>query len=318
MRTPRPWTLPTQPVTRALLLAGGVSRDMVATQVAHGRLVQLRRGVFIGADAWPDDPAGQHVVRAHAEQVANPDAVISHQSAAVVWGLPAPGFHDWYESPLSLTLPSACRGSRHCAAQWHIASLPPSHVTRDRDGYLVTSVARTAADLAAGLALPEALVILDAAARQLVESFVTSAHRPDYVNLRLLRAAREGLSDVVGRRWRGQLLAAIACVEPCRESAPESLAAGHLHLSGLPLPEFQAKIVTPKGTFYPDCYWRQARLVGECDGKVKYSSRDDLVAEKWREQVLRDDGHLFVRWLAGEIMSRPDDVIARIARALGV
>jgi very-short-patch-repair endonuclease len=219
---------------------------------------------------------------------------------------------------VSLTLPSICRGSRHRAAVWHIAALPSSHVTRDRDGYLVTSVARTAADLAAGLALPEALVILDAAARLLVESFVTSAHRPDYVNPRLVRAVREGLSEAVGRRWRSRLMTAIGCVEPCRESAPESLAAGHLHLSGLPMPEFQAKIVTPKGTFYPDCYWREERLIGECDGKVKYSSRDDIVAEKWREQVLRDEGHRFVRWLGGEIMSHPGDVMARIARALSV
>lgn len=291
---------------------------MVATQMEHGRLIQLRRGVFVGAEGWPDDPAGQHVVRAHAEQVANPDAVISHESAAVVWGLPAPGFHDWHESPVSLTLPFPCRGSRHRAAAWHIASLVPSHVMRDPDGYLVTSVARTAIDLAGGLALPDALVILDAAARQLVESFVTSARRPDYVNPRLVTAARQRLSEAVGRRWRSGLTRAIACVEPCRESAPESLVAGHLHLSGLPMPEFQAKIVTPKGTFYPDCYWREARLIGECDGKVKYASRDDLVSEKWREQVLLDEGHRFVRWFAGEIMSHPSDVMARIARAVGV
>jgi len=317
MRTPRPWTLPTQPVTRALLLAAGVTRAMVATQVANGRLVRLRRGVFVSAESWPDEPAGQHLVRAHAEQVANPDAVMSHASAAVFWGLPSPGFHDWDESAVSLTLPSTGNGARHPAAEWHIASLPASHVARDRDGYLVTSLARTAVDLSAGLSLPEALVILDAAGRRLVASFVTSPRRSDYVSPRLVRAVREALSDPVGRRWRTQLLPAIERVQPCRESAAESLTAGHLHLSGLPMPEFQAKIVTPSGTFYPDCYWRDARLVGECDGKLKYASRDDLVAEKQREQVLRDEGNRFVRWLGGEIMARPSEVMDRIARALG-
>jgi very-short-patch-repair endonuclease len=299
-------------------MAGGVSPDMIATQVAHGRLIHLRKGVFVSAEAWPREPADQHLVRAHAEQVANPDAVISHQSAAVLWGLPSPGFHDWHESTVSLTLPAACRGSRHRGAAWHIASLPAAHVTRDRDGYLATSLARTAIDLAAGLSLPEALVILDAAARQLVVSFVTDVRRGDYVNPRLIRAAREGLSEAVGRRWRRQLMSAIAYVQPCRESPAESLAAGHLHLSGLPIPEFQAKIVTSRGTFYPDCYWREAGLVGECDGKVKYAGRDDIVAEKRREQVLRDEGHRFVRWLGGEIMSTPSEVMSRIARALGV
>jgi hypothetical protein len=52
-------------------------------------------------------------------------------------------------------------------------------VVRDSDGYLVTSPARTAVDLAAGLALPEALVILDGAGRQLVESFGTSPRGSD-------------------------------------------------------------------------------------------------------------------------------------------
>jgi very-short-patch-repair endonuclease len=82
------------------------------------------------------------------------------------------------------------------------------------------------------------------------------------------------------------------------------------------MPEFQAKIVTSRGTYYPDCYWREARLIGECDGAIKYSTRDAVVAEKVREQVLRDEGNRFVRWLGGEIMSRPGEVMTRIARAL--
>jgi len=316
VRTPRPWALPTQPVTRALLLASGVTDAMISTQVARGRLVHVRRGVFVGVDGWPDDAAGQHLVRAHAEQVANPDAVISHESAAVVWGLPTPGFGEWYQAPVSLTLPSTCHGTRRTSAAWHIAELPAPHVTRDDDGYLVTSLARTAVDLAAGLAFPQALVILDAAGRQVLASFTTSPRRSDYVNPRLVKAVRDALSDTLSRRWRAQLRAAIACVEPCRESAAESLTAGHLHLSGLPVPQFQAKIVTSKGIYYPDCYWPESRLIGECDGAGKYQMPDAIVREKEREQVLRDDGHRFVRWLGKEIMLSPPVVMNRIGAAL--
>src|SRR5450759_1994328 len=160
VRTPRPWTLPTQPVTRALLVASGVTDAMIRTQLATGRLTQLREGVFLSTDAWPDTPSGRHLARAHAEQVANPDAVISHESAAVVWGLPTPGFDPWHESPVSLTRPGrTSHRSRSSTATWHSGSLPVASVTRDRDGYAVTSVARTAVDLAAGRALPESLVI---------------------------------------------------------------------------------------------------------------------------------------------------------------
>src|SRR5665647_511182 len=59
MRTPRPWTLPTQPVTRALLLASGVTDAMIRTQLATGRLTQLRAGVFLSSDAWPAGVSGQ-------------------------------------------------------------------------------------------------------------------------------------------------------------------------------------------------------------------------------------------------------------------
>lgn len=99
MRTPKPWILPTQPATRALLAATGVSDEMIRTQLASGRLRRVRRGVFVAADSWPTDPGGLHLLLAHAEQVANPDAVLSHQSAGVAWGLPSPGFSAWADSP---------------------------------------------------------------------------------------------------------------------------------------------------------------------------------------------------------------------------
>jgi len=43
---------------------------------------------------------------------------------------------------------------------------------------------------------------------------------------------------------------------------------------------------------------------------------DAIVREKEREQVLRDDGHRFVRWLGKEIMLRPQVVMNRIGAAL--
>ncbi len=317
MRTPTPWTLPTQPATRALLLASGVTDAMIRTALAAGRLVAVRYGVFLSADAWPDEPSAQHLVRAHAEMVANPGSVMSHESAAVAWGLPSPGFTPWHESRVSLTLARGMHGSRRSSAVQHVAELPPAAVTRDADGYQITSLARTATDLAAGQALPQALVVMDAAGRLLIESYSSRSRREDFANPRYVRAVREAFAEAVGRRWRTQLLDAIARVEPCRESPAESLTAGYLHLSGLPMPQFQARIVTRKGTFYPDCYWPESNLIGECDGKLKYAGADAIVLEKEREQVLSEEGKRFVRWLGKEIMLRPHDVIARIARALG-
>jgi len=105
-------------------------------------------------------------------------------------------------------------------------------------------------------------------------------------------------------------------VNPSRESVAESLSAGHMQLSGLPTPRFQAEIRTPIGTLYPDFLWEDLKLIGECDGAIKYNDASGYVLEKEREQVLRDLGYRFVRWLAKEIMLRPDVVMERIARAL--
>ncbi len=316
VRTPKPWALPTQPVTRGLLVAAGISVGMIETRLRTGELVRLRQGVYLAAAAWPDDPVARHLVLAHAEQVANPHAVLSHQSAALAWALPSPGRVSWHELPVSLTVPAGKgRRSRLTNAVHRAAWLPAEQVARDAGGYPVTSLARTAVDLATGLELPEALVILDAAARSLCAAFVTSPRRSDFANPRLVRAARESLRQAAPAQ-PASLLEAVDLADPGRESPAESLSAGHFEVSGLPRPLFQAPLATPMGTLYPDCLWPEQRLIGECDGAIKYTRADAYVQEKQREQVLRDLGFGMVRWLGREIMTEPWTVVHRVARAL--
>ena len=316
MRTPRPWILPTSPTPRATLLATGVTDEMIRTQLAAGQLQRLRHGVLLSAACWPEDPAGQHLVLAHAEQASNPSAVLSHHTAALVWGLPTPGFTAWYDNPPCLTLPPESNHRRRMSATVRTASLRAADVTRDPLGYPVTTVARTAVDLAGRLDLPQVLVLLDAAGRRLVESWKTGTRRHDYANPRLVREVRESLTMAAGSRPTRRLLSAIEKVEPCRESPVESLTAGHLYLSGLPIPIFQAPIRSPMGTLYPDCYWPEKRLIGEADGALKYADQAAIVAEKQREQWFRDEAFGVVRWLGKEIMVQPQRVMARIEAAL--
>ena len=313
MRTSRLWTLPSEPATFALLAAGGITEAMIRSQLRSGRLVRVRHGVYLAASAWPQDPGGRHLVRARAEAAANPGGVISHESAAVAWGLPTPGFFEWADRPVAISLPARSGHTSHAAH--HVIDLPPDQLAR-LEGYVVTGLARTAVDLAAGLALPEALVILDAAARKLCQGYLAAPRRSDFTNPRLVAACRRDLLKVAATRPGPDLTRAIALVEPARESAAESLSAGHFELAGLPGPRFQARITTDAGTFYPDCLWEEHRVVGECDGAVKYAEAAAYVQEKEREQALRDAGFRVVRWLAKEIMVRPADVVARVARKL--
>ena len=317
MRSPTPCLLPTQPATRELLSAAGITPRMIRTQVASGALTKVRQGVFVATAALPIDAAGLHLLAAHAEQVVHPEAVLSHESAAVVWDLPTPAFGYWHDSLPALTVASVGARSRHGSAVLHRGALPAGQVTRDPDGYPITSIARTTVDLAAGRDLPQALVLCDAGARRLIERMIRNPKRSDYANPRFVRAARDHLAEAAASHGRAGLGAALELMVAARESVPESLAAGHLKLAGLPPPLFQHRIASRIGSLYPDFYWPELNLVGECDGAVKYVDARGYVNEKEREQVLRDLGYRIVRWLAKEIMLTPQVVVERIARALG-
>jgi hypothetical protein len=200
----------------------------------------------------------------------------------------------------------------------HVEQLPDHHLDRDGQGCRVTGLVRTTIDLAAGLSLPEELVLLDAAARQLIGRFVVSPRRRDYGSPRLVAAARDQLSEMAKERRRTGVLEAVALTEPCRESPAESLSAGHFHLAGLPTPLFQVPLSTPFGVLFPDFYWPEHQLIGECDGAGKYQDGSAWVNEREREQLVRDLGYRIVRWLGKEIMFRPPVVVDRVARKMGL
>jgi very-short-patch-repair endonuclease len=288
---------------------------MIETQLHARRLVAVRHGVYLSAEAWPDTSRERHLVLGHAEQVANSGAVLSHQSAAVAWGLASPSWEDWHELPVCVTLrPGHGHGSQHRTAAHRVIDLPNGQVTRDRDGYEITSLARTATDLAAGRTLPEALVILDDAARHLVAGYIPRPRRTDYSSPRLAMAAR---GELLGT-GRTSLASTIQLADPARESVAESLSAAHFTLAGFPAPTFQAPVQSPMGKLFPDFLWPSQRVIGEVDGAMKYDDRNAFVLEKQREQVLRDLGYIIVRWLAKEIMLTPWVVVDRVARALGL
>lgn len=293
---------------------------MVLTQQRSGRLLRIRPGVYLEARRWPEDPSAQVLLRAEAEAAVHPGAVLSHDTAALVWGLPALPLRSWVEAGPVLTLPpgSHLRTRPAAGVRIVVSRLPAHQQTSSPEGIPVTSLARTAIDVAAGQPLPKMLVVLDAAARALCAEMVSAPRRRHFADRRLTAAAVAQLDEATRRR-RGCLgvRLALPIVDPCRESPIESLTAGHLHLSGLPMPEFQAPVRTPVGVLYPDCLWAEQRLIGESDGATKYNDPAAIVQEKEREQVLRDLDFTMVRWLGKEIVLRPEVVIDRIARALG-
>jgi len=159
-----------------------------------------------------------------------------------------------------------------------------------------------------------------------------------------LTALRGGATDFLAveasldgmRRWRGRpkANAALRLVDPRRESWLESFSFVVLHGLGIDLPTPQVEVFDEWGQFVGrvDGMWIAEGTVAEADGQGKYllgtpvgggaggkDAARRVVAEKCREDDLRDLGLEMVRWGAHEMRRSPDVVARRVdaARARG-
>lgn len=306
------------PTTSSDLYALGLTSRKLTDEIRRGRVVRLRQGVHIAAEAVPDDGRERHLLQAAAEQAADPRLVASHETAALAWGLPLIDEDAAVSSAPVLTAPRGTgrRSGTTATARIHVAELPSHHITRHPEGLRLTSPARTAIDVAAG-ELPHVLVVLDATLRLECQQ-ISSGRRRDLANPRIQDAGRTLLLEAAttARPRDPALRAAIALADARRETPIESLSAGHMRLAGIPDPIPQAHIRTVLGSLYSDFLWPEHRLIGEADGALKYQTQDAMLQEKQREQVLRDMGFSIVRWTGKEIHLTPARVIDRIERAL--
>ncbi|WP_068156035.1 hypothetical protein [Rhodococcus phenolicus] len=285
-------------LTRARLLAAGTSAFEIARELRTGELVPVAHGVYLRrGDHGALDGTGRHRVLArHFGSTLDQGEAISHISAATlhgapVWNLPLTRVH------VSRT-PGA--GARHRGrlhihtARWMDADLTVV------DAVPVTSVARTIADVARTVPRPQAVIIGDALLR--IDP-AAAAWLPRVVE------AASGLHGVARAR------AVAGFLDARSESVGESLSRVRIEEAGLPRPVLQHEVVVRDGRRCRlDFFWDEAGVVGEFDGAGKYSDRRDLVAEKLREDALRDVGFEVIRWNWAEL-DRFDVVVRRFERA---
>ncbi|MGB7983487.1 MAG: type IV toxin-antitoxin system AbiEi family antitoxin domain-containing protein [Candidatus Nanopelagicales bacterium] len=317
------WEPPRTPFTRAHVAPLGVSPAMIRDAHRTGRITRLAHGVFIATDAVADDSGARHLQSALAHQTLRPTAIASHHTAALAWGLDLDDPEASAAAPPTFIQPTG-RNSRSQSVgdiRVSVRDLPPGHRVAHPCGLLVTTPARAAVDVVAGLRLPEALITLDSAARlALVEMVGSRRLREHYTNPRSLAAARSALLEsaehAATQFTRRSLCELVALADPRRETALESYSFGQFMLAGLPLPEMQVRISTLAGDVYPDFLWRDQMVIGEADGLIKYDSPGALRAEKVRQEDLEQLGYRVVRWATPEIRSRALVVVARIASAI--
>ena len=289
--------------TRVMAVTAGWDPPAIDREVRSGRWTSLRRSVYARSKDLVDGP-GRAALDVVAAQLATEHAIVAtHETAAAVHRLPTMLA---YDGPLRLSRvrpPGQERPGRGGPARL-VSQIPPHHRALV-SGAAVTTVARTAVDLARTGPAVSSVVVLDGALRSTP------------------RAALEQVLDDC-RGWPGIHAAreAVLFADGRAESALESVGRWRMHEAELPPPDLQVLISDEDGPIgRTDFCWAAHRTIGEADGFAKYRSADGsadfaaLRAEKLREDRLREAGFEVFRFTWVEAVHRPAVIAMRARRA---
>lgn len=289
--------------THADLLASGFESPEIFAMVRQGKVARIRRGVYGPVEELDPDQTHLRLLEA-TFRLLGPDAVVSHQSAGVLHGLPVP----WSElKQVTVSRPNRRGGYSGEHVRVYGNRLLPEEITH-LQGYAATTRVRTAVDLARTLHDPWGLAVFDAALRQ-------GLTREELEAATSLHPGLKGLP-------KARMLLGMA--EAGAESPAESYSRWLMVRAGLPTPELQFVVRDADGNWVArtDFGWEHLKLVGEVDGMDKYgrllkpgqTAPQAVRNEKRREDAIRDCGYDFVRWDLG-LAREPRAFVARLQRA---
>jgi very-short-patch-repair endonuclease len=273
-------------VTRAQLLAAGVSDQEIKGRLRRGTLIRAHLGVYrVGHHAPSTEARYLAAVLACGE-----GSVLSGAAAGHLWGL-----LKGTAAPPEVTAPTLRRIHG-------IRTRRGSDLTRDATkcrGIPVTTVPRTLVDLAS-------LLSLDALARACHEAGVKYRTTPRQVDAVLAR--RKNIPGAAKLRsvLHGDVHVTL--------SALERRFLKLLKEANLPLPETNR----PAGGRRVDCRWPDHRLTVELDSYRYHNSRHAWELDRRREREARKRGDEFRRYTYGDVFDSPDAVLSEVSELLGV
>lgn len=279
-------------VTRTQARAAGLTGDQIEDRVARGRWDPLYRSVYRIAGT----PSSREQRCLAACLAAGEGAVVSHRSAAELWGL------DGVEPGWSEVTVTTSHHPRHVGFLVHrTRDLRPTHTTV-RHGLPITNPMRTLVDL--GAVCPRPVVgqaMDDALGRKLVS----------------IKGLVQVWRDVArpGRNGSGVLRALLEEHLPFPNASRLEKAMLRLHRNhGLPEPEAEVEIRDEQGRFIGrvDYAHRAARIVIEVDGYDKRTSKEAFVRDRVRDRRLRAMGWTVLRFVWFEVIFTPAEVAAEI------
>jgi very-short-patch-repair endonuclease len=267
-------------VARRQLIRLGLSEDAIERRVTAERLFVVQPFAY---SLIPEVPVRGRMMAAVI--TCAPGAALSHRAAAAVWDL-----GPWPTGLIDVTAPVRRRPRRglriHEAAVRRVV----------RDGFPITTVARTLVDQASHLPLG-----------RLRDQFEA--------------AERLGLLDVVGveEQMRGRrgakkirlILAELTAPEPTR-SELERAFRRLCRDAALPSPAFNVSLLG----YDVDVHWPNTNVVVELDSWEFHRTRHAFEDDRRKAAVLAAGGYLVLRFTWRQVLDEPELVAAAISRRL--
>jgi very-short-patch-repair endonuclease len=272
-------------ISRAQLLAIGAGSSAIGRALEAGRLHRVHRGVYA---------VGHPLLTRHGRFMAavlacGEGAVLSHGSAALLWGLPWPD-----SARVHVTVPTPGGRATRRLLVVRRASLELAEISR-RHRIPVTSPSRTLIDLA------------DERRRRPLERALDEAA--------YLRLDLSGLRPVHGRRGSGLLAEVTTQHIPGSTRTRSHLEERFLAFSRrhrLPRPEVNARIEPHEVDFL----WREQRAIVETDGHAAHGTRAAFERDRVKDAELTAAGWRVVRITERRLLIQPQAVAAQLFRLL--
>lgn len=262
--------------TRRELLDSGVGRGTIARRVSGGTLLRLLPEVY---STQPPTYAD----RCRAVLAWKPDAVLSHDSAAWIWGL-------LDDEPTVVHATVAPTGA-HRSPPWVRLHRRRLTAVAYVDLLPVVTVEECFLDIALTMDGPSLERFVDRALSRTVR----------------WRAVAQACDNAKGRHGVARVRDQLRRCCPRTLSEPERIVA-----RALTRRNFRMEINAQVGRFYGDLVDRAARVIVEIDGREFHSTPYAFTNDRVRQNELVMDKWLVLRYSAVTVMARTDDVVDEI------
>jgi very-short-patch-repair endonuclease len=270
-----------------------LGKDAISYRLKVGRLwIVMPETYAVGQRRLP--PLGRSMAAVLSSGV---EAVLSHRSAAVLWGIRGPR-----AGAIDVTLPSKSTSTKF--VRRHDVDLPNDEVTI-HEGIPVTTVPRTVLDLASTATIDEVEVTI----RQV-----------EFLRLYDKLSLFDLIERYPGRRGVARVRIALAQVEALPgghvRSPLETKFLPFLHRYRLPRPRLNDWIMVGERRFQVDCHWAGTGQIVELDSWQAHGTRAAHRDDRTRDRVLRVAGYEVTRITWAQLEDEPEAIAADLRRLL--